>query len=246
MSSSANWDHDIPQVAFIVVLHRRQAVRYDCGEKTTNACGKLGTWAARFPIWRLRGSNRKIRNTKYGMNRYRTMGKCRMSCINLHGIVFLLVTALVCTNSVIARDSEQVWYWFVSCGGSELTIEAKLDGVTISRTVFPICHALRDSIPVKEPQKTIEFTFRPNRSIVWTGYRDEDDETKANQLINGSFWQAGADPDALLIGVSFDTGDRILMNTIHISYPAKRESSEIAKGLVIVTYPSKGSKKQPK
>jgi hypothetical protein len=166
--------------------------------------------------------------------------------MNLYRAAFLVITAIVCTNAVIARDSEPAWYWFASCGGSEMTIEAQLDGVTISRTIFPICHTLRDSIPIREPQKTIEFSFRPKRSIVWTGYRDENDETKANKLINGSFWQAGADPDALLIGVSFIASDRILMNTIHISHTVKRESSEIARGLVIVTYPSKGRKKQPK
>ncbi len=69
---------------------------------------------------------------------------------------------------------------------------------------------------------------------------------QANQLIDDSFWQAGADPDALLIGVSFVASDTILMNTIHISHLNKRESSEIAKGLVVVTYPSRGSGKAPK
>ncbi len=119
--------------------------------------------------------------------------------MNLHRVAFLVFTISVCTGAVIARDSEPVWYWFASCGGPEMTIEAQLDGIIISRTIFPICHALRDSIPIKEPQKIIEFSFRPKRSIAWTGYRDENDETKADEVIKGSFWQAGADPDALLL-----------------------------------------------
>lgn len=167
--------------------------------------------------------------------------------MNLRRLTFILVNITACVNILLAKDTERVWYWFAKCGGPAMTLEVKLDGTTISKTTFPICHALRDSLTSNNgnEQKRIEFPFRSKRTIVWTGYRDESDETKADELVEGSIWQAGADPDCLIIGVSFFSGDKILMNTLHIAYPEKRESSEIASGLVISTYPARQGNKNP-
>lgn len=161
--------------------------------------------------------------------------------MNLYKLVLPLIVVVVCASSVIGKNSERVWYWFVSCDSLDMTLEVQLDEMTISKSTFPICHAFRDSIPAENQQKKVIFSFRPKRKIVWSGYRDEDDETKAGELIRGSIWQAGADPGYLVIGVAFFSSERILMNTLHIAYPSKRESSEIAKGLVVTTYPSNPS-----
>ena len=56
--------------------------------------------------------------------------------MNLHRVAFFVITIIVGTSALFGRDSEPVWYWFASCGSSEMTIEAQLDGVTISRTIF--------------------------------------------------------------------------------------------------------------
>jgi hypothetical protein len=50
-------------------------------------------------------------------------------------------------------------------------------------------------------------------------------------------WQAGADPDVLVIGLSFSDGHMIYMNTLHIAHPSQRDESEVATGLTVVTYP---------
>jgi hypothetical protein len=57
-------------------------------------------------------------------------------------------------------------------------------------------------------------------------------------MIEGNIWEAGADPDALTLGVSFVNGNRILTNTVHIAHPAARNESVVATGLVIRTYPA--------
>ncbi len=109
-----------------------------------------------------------------------------------------------------------------------MALEVRLGSETLYKSSFPICHARRSS-PYSQGQKArVEFSFRPSRSINWQGYRDEDDK------------QAGADPDQLLIGVTFSDTRAIYMNTIHIAKPTERSQSEVAEGLTIVTYPADG------
>jgi len=61
--------------------------------------------------------------------------------------------------------------------------------------------------------------------------------TKKTEKIEGNIWQAGADPDALLLGLSFMTKDQVLLNTIHIVKPGKATQSEVDSGIVVKTYP---------
>jgi len=56
--------------------------------------------------------------------------------------------------------------------------------------------------------------------------------------------QAGADPAAILLGVSFATKQQVLLNTIHIARPGKASISEIDRGLTVRTFPV--SRKQSK
>ena len=131
-----------------------------------------------------------------------------------------------------------VWSWFAACGGPAMAIEVQLDGATVFMAEFPVCRADRESV-VGQGQRIgrIRFSLTPVRPIVWEGYRDARDITKAGQVLDGDLWQAGADPDDLLIGVSFSDGHAIYMNTIHIAHPTRPDESEIAGGLKVVTYP---------
>jgi hypothetical protein len=78
--------------------------------------------------------------------------------------------------------------------------------------------------------------------MVWKGYRDYDDTTRAREPVEGDVWEAGAESDVLLLGVSFSTGDRIVMNTIHIAHPGSPDTTAIADGLLILTYPTRPRK----
>jgi hypothetical protein len=55
--------------------------------------------------------------------------------------------------------------------------------------------------------------------------------------IQGDIWQVGGEPDALILGISFDTKKQILLNTLHIARPEKQTSSELDKGLFITRNP---------
>jgi hypothetical protein len=63
--------------------------------------------------------------------------------------------------------------------------------------------------------------------------------TTTTETVEGTIWQAGADPDDILLGVSFVAHDQVLLNTIHIVKPGEPTESKLDRGLVIKTYPTK-------
>jgi hypothetical protein len=138
----------------------------------------------------------------------------------------------------VGAEEGPVWCWFAACGGPAMGIEIQLDDTIVYQSVFPVCRVDRAD-PVSQGQRIgkIHFTFRPGRPIVWEGYRDTKDTTKAGHLLEADLWQAGADPDDLIIGLSFADARTIYMNTVHIAHPSQRDESVVAAGLRVVTYP---------
>jgi hypothetical protein len=118
-----------------------------------------------------------------------------------------------------------------------MVIEVRLDEVTPYKGTFPSCRASRTSPHSQGQASRLEFVFKPERAIMWEGYREEADTTAPNHRIECNLWQAGADPDFMIIGVTFDDGEKIFMNTLHLMKPGERSHSEVADGLVLSTYP---------
>ncbi len=123
-----------------------------------------------------------------------------------------------------------------------MTLEVRLDRKVIFKQSFPLCRADRSSVHGGGESKRLHFGFKPHRTIVWQGYKDQDDTTPANRVIGCDIWLAGSDPDALLLGVYFASSEASYMNTIHIAHPMQRDQTEIASGLVVTTYPTKPGK----
>jgi hypothetical protein len=132
---------------------------------------------------------------------------------------------------------------------SLMTLEVQLDGIALSKTTFPLRYAQSGTI-VEEPQKTISFSFKPKHAVLWMrelGSTVTPTTTQPNQLIECSIRMysmdkanhLGAGSSRLTIRGSFYSEDKILTNAIHIAHPKKRDRSEIATGLVILTYPVK-------
>lgn len=128
-----------------------------------------------------------------------------------------------------------VLVWFGNCDNPKrIAIEVQLDGATISKFVVPVCKLPRTA---EDAQKLLKFT-------VTETHRSLFGEPKGQQL-EGNIWEAGGDPDDLLLGVSFTADNRIWLNSIAIVYPNKRSRSELATGLVMITYPTPiGTEKQ--
>lgn len=102
----------------------------------------------------------------------------------------------------------------------------RLDEKVLYRGVLPICRGSRDA-----EDGRVKFHFHVGRTFQGK-YR-----TRSTDSIEGDIWQAGGEPDALMLGISFDTNDQILLNTLHVAKPEKQTSSELDKGLFITTYP---------
>jgi len=134
---------------------------------------------------------------------------------------------------------QSVRCWFMACGGPTFTLEIRLDKAIIFKSEYPACKVDRSGIPDSTWLKNLDFTFKPRRAIVWEGYRDKDNVTSPNQIIEGSIWLAGCDTDDLELGLAFTANDKIYMNTIYVAYPGKRGQMEIARGLVVTTHPIK-------
>ena len=150
-----------------------------------------------------------------------------------------LIAAIFAVSSIpAASDDAPVWFWFATCGGPVMALEVGLDAKNLYKGSFAICQASRSSQHSQGQQSRLEFSFRPERPVVWRGYRDKEDRTGLNHRLTCQLWQAGADPDAVVIGVTFADEQKIYMNTVHIARPGKRNETEVADGLVVLTYPA--------
>lgn len=132
-----------------------------------------------------------------------------------------------------------VWFWFATCGGPMMTLEVRLDNAVLHKSVFPVCRTQRGSAGSQGQAGKIELSFKPGRAIRWQGYRDGGDRSNPDDVLELHVWQAGADPPFLTLGVSVAGRGRLLMNTVHIAEPVRRQETAIASGLLVITYPTK-------
>jgi len=136
-------------------------------------------------------------------------------------------------------DEGPVWFLNVGCNDDGMAIELRLDGSIVYRHEFWICRTLRSAVSNSGTDVKIEFSITPTKAIKWSGYRDEAATSPAGQALEVDLWQAGADPNDVLVGVSVADKTQIYMNATHIAYPHRASSTTIAPGLLISTHPVK-------
>jgi hypothetical protein len=146
--------------------------------------------------------------------------------------ILLLNFGTVCPAALLqdtARTSGATvaWHWFQSCGGRarKLGLVVLLDGQAVYRSEFPVCRN-SESTPGRK------LVFHIKGGHVFRG----DYRTSPTQTIEVNIWQAGADPDALRLGVRF-TSDRVLVNTTHIAKPESTSVSQPERGIEVRTFP---------
>ena len=144
--------------------------------------------------------------------------------------VLIAVPLLAQEPSSLPEKSEFVWTWSKRCNGDhKLGVTIRLDGKVLYRGVLPICRGSRDA-----EDGRVMYHFIGGHSF------QGEYHTRSTDSIEGNIWQAGGESDALILGISFDSGKQILLNTVHIAKPEKQASSAIDKGLSITTYPVAG------
>jgi len=121
-----------------------------------------------------------------------------------------------------------VWDWFQNCPKHRaLGMEVKRNGIVIFHTVIPICQMPR----ADHKWKVLAFSFKGGQA-----YHAEY-HTSPTENIEGNIWLASGDSDALVLGVSFSTKKKILLNTLFVAKPNGKSVSEIDRGIVIRTFP---------
>ena len=126
------------------------------------------------------------------------------------------------------QKGDGVWIWSKQCssGNRKLRVTVRLRNKVLYRGVIAVCVGSRDA-----EDGRVEFKFAGGH--VFQGeYR-----TRSTDSVQGDIWQAGGEPDALILGISFATDKQVLLNTLHIARPDRRTSSQLDRGLFITTDP---------
>jgi hypothetical protein len=132
------------------------------------------------------------------------------------------------TSSPSEATEGPVWGWFQNCPENRaLGLEVKRNGIVIFHSSIPICQMRRADHEVK----ILAFSFKGGRAY------QREYHTSPTEIIEGNIWLASGDSDALVLGVSFSTRKRILLNTLHVAKPDSRSVSEVDRGMLVRTFP---------
>ena len=149
------------------------------------------------------------------------------------GVGLAAVLAPAALRGQAAPPQQVVWLWFGDCAPStSMALDVTFEGKPVYQATFPICQRRRSDIKHEPQQRIIEFQFTapPARFRAHAGLEP--------RTIRADIWEDGLKPDSLLLGLSFTTGDSVLLNTTHLARPRAASRSERARGLVIITRPA--------
>jgi hypothetical protein len=132
--------------------------------------------------------------------------------------------------------AEPVWFWFGDCRKTVMMgVEIVVEGQAVYHSSFKACRMTRTVANTENERRTRVFYFSGGH-IFQDTYR-----TSTGEKIEGNIWQAGADPDDILLGVSFVAHNQVLLNTLHVVKPGKSTQSKLDRDIVIKTYPMKSA-----
>lgn len=134
-----------------------------------------------------------------------------------------------------------VWHWFATCGSADsLMLDVNVDGKAIFDSTFAICHLRRTEIKPEPQERLLTFTFDAAPRRFGAQYHATEPER-----IVGTVWEAGRKGNAIVLGVSFATAERVLLNTRHVARPDRAGRSEWIRGLVVTTRPVRHARASP-
>ncbi len=151
----------------------------------------------------------------------------------LYSFILLFLTVATATfPQVTATQAERVWFWSGDCP-NENTMGLKIivDDQTVYRSTFRTCQMKRTNAAAEKQHGKKVFRFSGGHTFQNTH------PTAKAESIQGTIWQAGAETDGILLGISFVAHDQVLLNTMHLVKPDKPTQSTLDRGVVIKTYP---------
>lgn len=141
-------------------------------------------------------------------------------------------------QAVPAARDQIVWHWFSTCASADsLILDVQVDGNPVYSSTFAICHMRRTEIKPEPQERLLTFRFDAAPRRFGAQYRASDPEP-----IVGNVWEAGRKGDAIVLGVSFATSERVLLNTRHVARADRAGRSEWIRGVVLTTRPVRRSR----
>jgi hypothetical protein len=144
-----------------------------------------------------------------------------------------LMPSRVSGQAIPAARDQIVWHWFGTCAsGDSLIFDVQVDGKPVYSSTFAICHMRRTEIKPEPQERLLTFHFDAAPRRFGAQYRATEPEP-----IVGNVWEAGRKGDAVVLGVSFATAERVLLNTRHVARADRAGRSEWIRGVVLTTRP---------
>ena len=123
-------------------------------------------------------------------------------------LILLLSTPVFAKEAgVSSHDGFYHWHCDASESSQYIEIKSFLSHTEISSLEIPVCML---------PKRT-ERTVGDDQVIVAFYFINRDSSLGENgELIEVNIWQAGAEPDAVILGVSLQNSRKIIVNTLHV------------------------------
>lgn len=150
-------------------------------------------------------------------------------------LVAAVFAALLASGGAHGAEEVPVWFWYSGCGSKSIALSVAFDHRLIRAETIPICRAKRGSAAARGQDRQVSFPFLPKRTMLWQGYPvpGTTEESPASARLRIDIWEAGAEPDALILGVSV-SGDRgTYMNTLVPVRLDRPNRSLVGDGLVV-------------
>ena len=129
-----------------------------------------------------------------------------------------------------------------------IKLRIKLDSKILHRTSLFLCACSPKCVNPSGNGK-IDFYFTAPRPLIWYGYRsyegkgkvDPGDTTPKGSKLHVQFWPASVSTEILLLGYSVTDKNGCHMNSLHQILPTRDNSTQMAPGLTLETWPDESS-----
>jgi hypothetical protein len=157
----------------------------------------------------------------------------RNTCVALAVVLGLGVVSTTDWCQTLPPVSAQAWYWpgGVCDGCRKLGLEVLLNGSSLYRGSFSLRCMERAKASPKDVAGRLAFSFKGGHNFQHK-YR-----TAPKETIEVTIWQAGAEPDGLVLGLTFATKDQIVLNTLHFAAADRNSEMLLDRGLLVRTCP---------
>jgi hypothetical protein len=152
------------------------------------------------------------------------MGRCAVAA------VVLLVSGLATARAQqSAASSYRVWTLHGECSTpAHVALDFRQHGTLLRRYILSMCHStvhLEHVLP--DSSFTLRFTTAVRRAY----------GLKPSESVSADIWEAGADSDAVVLGISLETDRVILVNTLHMLRADRLTWQTLGGGLTVRSYP---------